>query len=125
MILIDTSVWIDFFRQREKLAGQVNSLLNAKQVVAFEPVFAELLYGVRDQREMDVILSYWKILPKVEFGRDSMIQAALIASSNDHLSRGIGLIDGLIIQAAVKDGHLLWTLDRRIQDFADPKLLFI
>ncbi|MDA0194281.1 MAG: hypothetical protein O2887_04135 [Bacteroidetes bacterium] len=36
-------------------------LLEAKQVVAIEPVFAELLYGVRTPGDKERVLSYWNV----------------------------------------------------------------
>ena len=124
MILIDTSVWIEFFKQREPFKATVQSLLKSQMALSIEPVFAELLYGVRMQKEKDIIQSYWQILPKAEFGQESMIKAANYAGSQRFLQSGIGLMDAIIIQSVVEGNHMLWTLDKRILTGIDPKLIF-
>lgn len=124
MILIDTSVWIEFFKQNASFAESVQLLLGAQRVVAIEPVFSELLYGVRNKKEKEIIQSYWQALPRIRFGTDSMMEAAAFASSNDYFSAGIGLIDAIIIKSVIDGKHLLWTLDKRIYNGIDTKLIF-
>jgi predicted nucleic acid-binding protein len=51
MILIDTSVWIEFFKQDNRFVEEVTTLLMNKMVVTIETIFSELLYGVRDNRD--------------------------------------------------------------------------
>ena len=122
MILIDTSVWIEFFKQNAIYVDTVKSLMEVQRVVAIEPVFSELLFGVRNKKEREIIHSYWQALPKLGFGTGSMIEAAEYASSNNFLQKGIGLMDAVIIKS-VKDGnHKLWTLDTRIIRGIDQKL---
>lgn len=124
MILIDTSVWIEFFKQRTPFSEKVLLLLKAQKAVAIEPVFAELLYGVRNQKEKDIIQSYWEILPRIKFGQNSMIKAADYANVRHFLQGGIGLMDSIIIQSAVEGNHMLWTLDKRILREVDSKLIY-
>ena len=124
MILIDTSVWIEFFKQREPFKATVQTLLKSQMALSIEPVFAELLYGVRMQKEKDIIQSYWQILPRIEFGQDSMIKAANYASSQRFLQSGIGLMDAIIIQSVIEGKHMIWTLDKRILSRIDPKLIY-
>jgi len=61
------------FKQRGPYNLDVPSLLEAQVVAAIEPVFAELLYGVRDRKEKEIVLSYWQVLPKIEFESGSMM----------------------------------------------------
>ncbi len=124
MILIDTSVWIEFFKQKQPFKATVQTLLKSQMALSIEPVFAELLYGVRMQKEKDIIQSYWQILPRAEFGQDSMIKAANYASSQRFLQSGIGLMDAIIIQSVIEGKHMLWTLDKRILTGIDPKFIF-
>lgn len=124
MILIDTSVWIEFFKQRTPFSEKVLLLLKAHKAVAIEPVFAELLYGVRNQKEKDIIQSYWEILPRIKFGQNSMIKAADYANAKHFLQGGIGLMDSILIQSAVEGNHMLWTLDKRILREVDSKLIY-
>ena len=74
MILVDTSVWIEFLKQNSVFASEVEGLLKKRMVVSFEPVFAELLYGTRNDREKNKIISYWNILPRIEFSSGSLLR---------------------------------------------------
>lgn len=124
MILIDTSVWIEFLKQNPDFVRTVQPLLETKRVLAFEPVFAELIYGIRNKKEKEIIQAYWQALPRIGIGPDSMLEAANFACSNDYLKAGIGLMDAIIIKAVIEGNHLLWTLDRRIISGIDQKFLF-
>lgn len=124
MILIDTSVWIEFFKQRTPFVETVQFLLKMQKAVSIEPVFAELLYGVRNQKEKEIIQSYWQILPRIKCGQDSMIETADYANANHFLQGGIGLIDAMIIHSAIEGNHLLWTLDKHILGGIDPSIIY-
>jgi predicted nucleic acid-binding protein len=124
MILVDTSVWIDYFRRKEDLAAEFKLLLDARKLLAFEPVFSELFYGVRNEREARIIQSFWEVLPKAEFGSGSMLQAAGLAQDEDFLKKGIALMDALIIKACYDNNCLLWTFDKRILSYLESRYLF-
>jgi predicted nucleic acid-binding protein len=124
MILIDTSVWIEFFRRNGEYPTRVLDLLENKQVVAYEPVFAELLYGARSRKDRDRILSFWELLPRIEFGSGSLMKAAEMAGREEYLQSGIGMIDAAIIQAVLDGNHQLWTLDKKITGRLDPDRLY-
>ena len=124
MILIDTSVWIEFFRQDVKYIEEIERLLKKKLVISIEPVFSELLFGVRYNKDKEMILSYWQNLPKVEFGRTSMLRAAEFANDNNFYQSGIGLMDAIIIKAVIDGNHTLWTLDKKINNFVEKKYIY-
>ncbi|TFH25794.1 MAG: PIN domain-containing protein [Bacteroidia bacterium] len=114
MILIDTSVWIEFFKQKEVFVQVIQPLLRNQKVVTIEPIFSELLFGVRNSRERKIIESYWRVLPRIEYAENSMIHAAIFANGKDYHKLGIGLMDAIIIKSAMDGNHQIWTLDARI-----------
>lgn len=124
MILIDTSVWIEFFRQNTAFADHVKYLLQSKSVVTIEPVFSELLYGVRNKQEEEMVRSFWQLLPKIAFGAQSMIAAASFANARNYHLLGIGVIDALLIQATEEGDHLLWTLNSQINQHIRRPLIY-
>jgi predicted nucleic acid-binding protein len=124
MILIDTSVWIEFFKQDSHFVEEVTPLLINKMVITIEPVFSELMYGVRNKRDKKKILSYWDILPKIEFGRNTMLKTADFANENNYYNLGIGLMDAIMIKSAIEGNHSLWTLDNRINKNIENKFLY-
>jgi predicted nucleic acid-binding protein len=124
MILIDTSVWIEFFKQNPSFVIEITALLKKRMVITIEPVFAELVIGARNDKEKKGILSYWNVLPRIEFSSGSFLKAADFANRNFYHKSGIGLIDAIIIQAA-KDNHCkIWTLDKRISKGLEKQYLY-
>ncbi len=114
MILIDTSVWVEFFRQNCGYTERITSLLETREIITIEPVFAELLYGVRQPQDKERVLSYWQLLPKITFGMNSMLGASEFANSNNFHPLGIGLMEAIIIKSAMDGNHSIWTLDMKI-----------
>jgi predicted nucleic acid-binding protein len=114
MILIDTSVWIEFFKQNPVYATELEALLKKRMVVTIEPIFSELLFGARNDKEMKRILSYWNLLPRIAFTGDTLLSSADFANQHNYHNLGIGLIDAVIIKAAEENSCRIWTLDGRI-----------
>jgi predicted nucleic acid-binding protein len=123
MILIDTSIWIEFFKSNPDFAGELELLLEGKQVITIEPVFAELLYGSRSEKETGIISSYWNVLPQIKFNDKSFIEAAKFANKNNYHHLGIGLIDAVLIKACIENKCLIWTLDKKILHNMDKQFL--
>ena len=124
MILIDTSVWIEFFRQKDIYIKAIKPLLGSQKVITIEPIFSELLFGVRNSREKMLVESYWNVLPRIEYGEGSLLEAAKFTNSSDYHKLGIGLMDAIIVKSALDGNHLLWTLDARIIKNLDQNLIF-
>jgi predicted nucleic acid-binding protein len=124
MILVDTSVWIEYFRRNQDYMEVLQSMLGHRRIITLEPVFSELLYGARGRRDKRLITSYWDLLPRAEFGASSMIQAAEYANKQNFQQLGIGLVDALIIHSTIIGDHLLWTLDKRINSNIDHKYMY-
>lgn len=124
MILIDTSVWIEYFRQEKPVSSHVDTLLTERQVITVEPVFAELMFGVDTAQARSIITTFWQILPKIDFVAEAMFEASSFAYQNNNQEFKIGLIDAIIIRSAQKGGYLLWTLDERIISIMDDSKLY-
>ncbi len=124
MILVDTSVWVEFFKQQTMVADHIRVLLKKKAVITLEPIFSELLYGVGNKKEYEVIFSFWQMLPKIEFPEGSMIEAASLARQRNYHLMGIGVLDAAIIRATEEGDHLLWSLNERINEHVRKPLIY-
>ncbi|GMO26182.1 MAG: hypothetical protein Ta2B_06280 [Termitinemataceae bacterium] len=51
MIILDTSVWIEFLRRNVKYFDPISQMLTKMDILAVEVVFGELLQGVKNKRE--------------------------------------------------------------------------
>ena len=56
MILVDTSAWIDFFRDRNPIAEIVDQALSDNNVAICGPIYTELLRGFKNSRERDKVI---------------------------------------------------------------------
>jgi predicted nucleic acid-binding protein len=124
MIFIDTSVWIEFFKQNPDYVPEVTTLLESKKVVVIELIYAELLYGASNQKEKDVLVAYWKTLPKIKLAGDFLIESAEIANAGNYHNLGVGLIDAVIARVTIQNQFKLWTLDKKLINYLEKKYLY-
>lgn len=107
MILVDTSVWIDHFRGKDR-AVTLTGRLEAEEVVLHPWVVGELALGHLGSTRGQ-ILSDLRLLPTVELVTDdevlSMIEARRLWGT------GLGWVDAGLLAAALAARVSLWTFD--------------
>lgn len=87
MIILDTSIWIDFLRQNNKdLNNKVTPLLEEFNVIALSFVFGELLQGAKNEKEEIKILGLWESLPKKIKEANMLIRAGLLSSKKKFIT---------------------------------------
>lgn len=121
-IIIDTSVWIEYFKGNEKYFDFIQKFLEKNEVLTIELIFAELLQGARNKKETEMLKSYFGVIPKAEV-ENLCILAGEFSQQEKLISKGIGLIDACIITATIFSNSQLWTLDKKIQKFLDSRYL--
>lgn len=124
VIIIDTNIWIEFFKGNKQYTEQVGLLIKNSLAVTIEPIFAELLYGVRSSKDRTTILNYWNVLRKLELPNNYLIDAAQYSNDNKFYGSGIGLIDAIIIKAAKDNNCLICTLDKKMLKYLDGKSVY-
>jgi len=112
-VLIDTSVWVEFFKKNEKYFEPVKKLMENQDALAIECIFGELLQGAKNNREIDIITSYWNNLPKI-IKENLFIEAGKLSSNQRLAAKGIGLIDCAIIVSAREKNAKIWSLDKKL-----------
>ncbi|AJA09649.1 MULTISPECIES: PIN domain nuclease [Sphingopyxis] len=122
MILVDSSVWINYFRgdatpQTERL----DALLGAEPLLTGDIILAEVLQGFTSDRAFNVALRLMGSLDQIDIGgRDVAIQAA----RNFQTLRGKRItvrktIDTLIATRCIEDGLSLLYSDRDFEPFVE------
>jgi predicted nucleic acid-binding protein len=110
MILVDTSVWVDFFRGAPA-ARRLRALLEDGEVLVHPWVIGELALGHLG-RSRRAVIDDLSVLPAAPILSDlevrAMIDARGLAGS------GIGWVDAQLIASSLVDGAGLWTLDRKL-----------
>ena len=123
MIVVDTSVWVEFLKGRQDYFLPFSTLLDQQQVVAVECVFGELLQGAKSSREQSIILGYWENLPN-QSDRGLWVEAGKVSMNKKWHAKGVGLIDAFLLCFARTYGLQLWTLDKKLASLAEPSELF-
>ncbi len=121
MILVDTSVWIEFFKANVVIYPDMVQLLENRFVYVYDLIFAELFRGVRSKKEEKMIESYWQDLPKIKID-DLAILAGKESAKYRWDTQGVGLVDACILVAAQKTQSKIWTLDKKLKKIADVYL---
>ena len=111
MILVDTSVWIEYLRKGNP---GLRDLLLEERVMCHTHILGELACGNMKNREEILTLLY--TLPRVNQADDS--EVLHLVETKTLYGRGIGWIDAHLLAAARITGCALWTLDRRLQRLA-------
>ncbi len=123
MVLVDTSVWIEFFRGVEPYFTELKDLIESSEVITHEAVFGELLQGCKNKVEVEFILQYWENLNTLT-SEGSFILGGKHSFENKHIALGIGLIDSVLIKQIKVHGFLLWTLDKKILKVLDASEIY-
>ena len=94
-----------------------------KSQSAIECVFGELLQGCSTEREISVLRSYWDNVPKVN-ETNVWIDAGEYSGRNNLISKGVGLIDTVILVLAKRAKSSVWTLDKKLLKLLNKELVF-
>lgn len=122
MILVDTSVWIDYFRGlRSPVTDELDRLLGADDVLMGDIILTELLQGFTDDRAFRLAQTRLDALTMIEIGgRDIAVEAA----QNYRRLRGFGVtvrktIDTLIATRCLVSRHALLYSGRDFDPFVE------
>ena len=122
MILVDSSVWIDYFRgtitpQTEKL----DRLLGSELLATGDLMLTEVLQGFNGSRDFNRAKKLLMTLTVIEIGGE---RVAIQAAQNFRTLRRRGMtvrktIDSLIATRSIEDGYQLLHSDKDFEPFAE------
>ena len=111
MVLVDTSVWIDFLRQGNPL---LEDLLKDNEVATHPLVIGELHVGNINKRKQ--FLSLLSNLPQVSECAHS--EVLFLIDEHKLYAKGIGYTDAHLLTSAIVYEVPLWTLDKKLDRLA-------
>ncbi len=114
MILVDTSVWVEFFKGRAR-AAVLSELLEADEVLLHFWVLGELALGGLG-RGHDAEIADLDQLPAAPRVSDSEVLDLI--RSRELWGRGIGWVDAQLAASALVAGSGLWTFDGDLSETA-------
>ena len=118
-VLIDTSVWIEFFRKKGTVvSAKLREYLKRNQACYAGPIAVELYQGAMTSKEIEVIDHLFQTITYVEITRTHYHRAGLISQKAAREGKIFSTID-MILAAVAHDEHLLlFSLDGHFRDIA-------
>ena len=120
MILVDSSVWIDYFNgAATPQSDRLDDLLGAELLATCDIILAEVLQGFPGDRHFSAALRLLTSLTVIDIaGRDIAVQSA--RNFRALRARGVTVrktIDTLIATRCIESGYLLLYSDRDFDPF--------
>jgi predicted nucleic acid-binding protein len=108
VILVDTSIWIDHFRETNQV---LEELISRNDVLTHPFVIGEVAMG--NLRQRDVILTEMRDLPQAISAMDDEVLD--FVREHSLFGLGIGFVDAHLLAAArLTQDTALWTRDKRL-----------
>lgn len=115
-VLIDTSVWINFFRNKDTdLIEKIATLLKSKSVVYTGLVAVELLNGAKNEKELQTLYDLFKIIEKVNECDLTHFNAGMMGYKIAKNGYTLNTADLLIAQIAIENSLAIMTFDEHFK----------
>jgi tRNA(fMet)-specific endonuclease VapC len=122
-IIADTSVWIEFFRnETSPVSSYLKSQLRSGKVVITGMILAEILQGIKSNREVLLVKGNLESLPFIEINKAVWQQAGEMSATLRRKGITIPLSDIIIACAALIAGFEIYTLDPHFDKIPNLKL---
>ncbi len=125
-VLVDTSIWIEFFWSRPQLSqeslGFLDLLIEDDRAVTIFPIQTEVLSGRISEKKEREIREAFGVMTHIDLDWNAAAtweRLSELAQVAHKASLPIpGIVDRMILSAAEKAGASLWTLERALRKLA-------
>ncbi|MBI4201219.1 MAG: PIN domain-containing protein [Chloroflexi bacterium] len=116
MVIVDTSVWVQFLRVKGSVEHlELDRLLAEGDAVMVGGVLAEILQGARSQQEFDGLNERLSALPYLEATQETWVRVGALSYQLRQRGVMVALGDLLIAALALEHDHQVYTLDEHFQ----------
>ena len=116
-ILIDTSVWIKYFRDKSaSLSKKVDEILSKQEVYVPKIVIAELMQGSKSEREISIIEDFVDAFNIVDQREDTWIKAGRLSYNLKKKGKTVNLTDCYIAVIAPEHDCYIFSFDEHFRD---------
>jgi predicted nucleic acid-binding protein len=119
-VLVDSSVWIEFFRKNEPYHGIVSKLMNDEQIVCCGVILAELMQGAKSDKELAVLEDFLRIFTFINETPELWAAAGKLSHKLRRKGITVGLSDCFIAVAAASVNVRVATLDNHFDMLCKP-----
>jgi predicted nucleic acid-binding protein len=116
-ILIDTSVWIEYLRNRSSsLGNKLDEILSRKEVYVPKIVVAELIQGAKSEREVSIIKDFLEAFNIIDQEENTWFKAGELSFDLKKKGKIVNLTDCYIAVIAQEHGCQIFTLDEHFKN---------
>lgn len=115
IILVDTSVWIEYLRKKEIIFEEINNLVEKNKVAICKLIVAELIQGSKTDKEVRAIKDLASIVPVLEERQDNWLKAGELSFNLRRKGVTVGLADCYISIMVNSYNALLFSLDEHFR----------
>lgn len=113
-ILVDTSIWIEYFKGKNNVKRIIYDNKNYKIFIT-GPVITELLLGIKNQREKSKFSLCINALPKLQIDETDWVKAGNLGNTLRKERITVPLPDLIIFTITKENDCALFTLDKHFE----------
>jgi hypothetical protein len=111
-ILVDTSVWIEFFRKKEPWYSAISVLMDDKRICCSGIILAELIQGAKSEKELEVLRDFRHVFEFLDESTDLWQAAGELSNTLQRKGKSVGLSDCYLAASAKAHKVKILTLDK-------------
>lgn len=116
-ILVDTSVWVSYFRGGSpNLSEKLDGMFASAEVCVPKIVLAELVQGARSEREISTIEDFFDAFTILDQTQDTWLKAGSLSRQLKNKGKTIHLLDCYIAVIAQENSCSVFTLDAHFKE---------
>jgi predicted nucleic acid-binding protein len=116
-VLVDTSVWVSYFRGGSPVISEkVDSLLAGDEVYVPKIVLADLLQGAKSEREISTIEDFFDAFTILDQSPETWLKAGKLSRELKIRGKTIHLLDCYIAVIAKENACAILTLDDHFKE---------
>ncbi len=116
-VLVDTSVWVSYFRGGSPVISEkLDRLLAGAEVCVPKIVLAELVKGAKSEREISTIKDFFDAFTILDQGSGTWWEAGKLARELKRRGKTIHLLDCYIAVIAQENACAILTLDDHFKE---------
>ena len=114
-IIIDTSIWIEYFKNNPDIVGFVEEHLLEDTVYLVGIIVSELIQGIKNEKEREMICSNLDAINFIDMKFEDWIKTGDLSSMLRRSGLTIPLTDIAIAAAAIGNNLMLVTRDKHFK----------
>lgn len=124
-IIVDTSVWIEYFKNNQKYVPFIEDSLNLENILISGPIISELLHGVKTEKEYKLLSESITAVPHAECVYEDWIKTGETLYNLKKKGITVPLTDVLISVIAIRHDASVFTLDKHFKNIDGTKLVIL